>query len=327
MNKARFPYGVSNFEKLIEGEYVYVDRTQYIELLENLSAPYQFFLRPRRFGKSLFLSVLEYYYAQEHRAKFERLFSGLYIGQHPTPLVGKYLVLKFDFSGIETADIGKIYYSFLSAVQDAVESVLIRYPHLFAKEKREEIRAIQTPAETINRLLTFLEDHPQERLLVLIDEYDHFTNELIAFHFDNFQEIVSRNGFVRKFYEALKKGTQRGVIDRMFITGVSPITLDSLTSGFNIGSNLSLDLELHDLMGFREEEVAQLLRHAGVPEEELPQVLGDVRTWYNGYRFHRQAPHRLYNPDMVLYFAEEYARYRRYPERLLDINVSSDYGK
>ncbi|MCS7036715.1 MAG: AAA family ATPase, partial [Saprospiraceae bacterium] len=327
MNKARFPYGVSNFETLITDGYIYVDRTKHIETLERLSARYQFFLRPRRFGKSLFLSVLEYYYAQEHRNKFERLFGGLYIGQHPTPLAGKYLVLKFDFSGIETEDITKVYRGFLSAIQKGILSTLYKYPQTFPDDLYSAIESAESPVEAMSRLLTFVQTHASEKLFILIDEYDHFTNELIAFHFDNFQEIVSRNGFVRKFYEVLKEGTQRGVIDRMFITGVSPITLDSLTSGFNIGSNLSLDLELHDLMGFREEEVAHLLHHAGVLEEELPQVVGDVRTWYNGYRFHRQAPHRLYNPDMVLYFAEEYARYRRYPERLLDINVSSDYGK
>ncbi len=163
--------------------------------------------------------------------------------------------------------------------------------------------------------------------MVLIDEYDHFTNELIAFYLDDFKEIVSRNGFVRKFYEVIKKGTGDGVIDRIFTTGISPITLDSLTSGFNIADNLTLDLNMHDMLGFREEEVAELLRLAGVPEADFPVVSSDVRVWYNGYRFNEEVPHRLYNPDMVLYFATHYAEYGKYPRHLLDTNVSSDYGK
>ncbi len=327
MTKARFPYGVSNFETLVEEGYLYVDRTAYIERLERQGSRFHFFLRPRRFGKSLFVSVLEYYYGQEHRDKFERLFGRYYIGQHPTPNANRYLVLKFDFSGVETGEVSMLYDSFLEVVKDGVQKFLLRYAPLFGKEEQGIIQASKSPSDVMGKLLVFMERHPDERLMVVIDEYDHFTNELIAFYLDDFKEIVSRNGFVRKFYEVLKKGTGDGVIDRIFATGISPITLDSLTSGFNIADNLTLDLEMHDMLGFREEEVAELLRLAGVSEADFPTVSEDVRVWYNGYRFNEKVPHRLYNPDMVLYFVSWYSRYQEYPRHLLDTNVSSDYGK
>ncbi len=149
----------------------------------------------------------------------------------------------------------------------------------------------------------------------------------MGFYPNDFDKVVRRNGFVRKFYENVKKGTQIGIIDRIFITGVSPITWDSLTSGFNIADNLTVDLHLHDLMGFREEEVSDLLRLAGAPESEHERILDDVRTWYNGYQFNDEAPQRLYNPDMVLYFVKNYAQYGKYPRQLLDNNVASDYHK
>ncbi len=327
MTKARFPYGVSNFETLVEEGYLYVDRTAYIERLEWQGSRFHFFLRPRRFGKSLFVSVLEYYYGKEHRDKFERLFGRYYIGQHPTPNANRYLVLKFDFSAIDTGNPDRLHDWFLDTVRTSAQAMLHRYPQLFGQREWDMLDAAQTPAQVIERILLFMEAHPSEKIFLLVDEYDHFTNELVAFHLDDFKQIVSRNGFVRKFYEAIKKGTQQGTIDRIFATGISPITLDSLTSGFNIASNLTLDLNMHDMMGFREEEVAELLRLAGVPEADFPVVSNDVRVWYNGYRFNKQAKHRLYNPDMVLYFASHYAQYNEYPDTLLDTNVSSDYGK
>lgn len=161
----------------------------------------------------------------------------------------------------------------------------------------------------------------------MIDEYDHFANELVAFCLDEFKNSVSRTGYVRKFYERIKTATGGGTVDRIFITGVSPVTLDSLTSGFNIGTHLTLDLLFHNMMGFTEAEVAEILIGVGVAEDLLPTVLGDIRQWYNGYLFNGKVQTRLYNPDMVLYFASRYGRRRAYPEELLDTNIASDYGK
>lgn len=328
MQNTRFPYGISNFNTLISEGYYYVDRTFYIAALERLNARYHFFLRPRRFGKSLFVSVLQHYYGREYKADFTRLFGSFYIGQHPTPGANAYIVLKFDFSGVQTDQVDQILEMFTGRVRQNILTALIPHRSRLPQSAISAIEAATTPAAILGTTLQQIAEHcPGEKVYVIVDEYDHFTNEIIAFNFDNFRAIVSQNGFVRKFYEILKEGTQTGIVDRIFVTGVSPVTLDSLTSGFNIAVGLSLDLGLHDLMGFTEPETASLLRAANVPQEQLDRVLSDLRMWYNGYLFNPEAAHSLYNPDMVLYFAMHYARYGKYPDRLLDPNVSSDYGK
>ncbi len=164
-------------------------------------------------------------------------------------------------------------------------------------------------------------------IYLLIDEYDHFTNELIALRLDEFKEIVGKNGYVRKFYETLKTATREGIVERMFVTGVSPITMDSMTSGFNIGTHCTTLAALHDMIGFTEAECMDLLHNMEVPEAELDSVMSDLRHWYDGYKFARKAPNRLYNSDMVLYFAQEYQQTRSYPDKMLDSNIAPDYGK
>ncbi len=161
----------------------------------------------------------------------------------------------------------------------------------------------------------------------MIDEYDHFANELISFNFAYFSSIVSKNGFVHKFYEVLKTNVGDGIIDRIFITGVSPITVDSLTSGFNIARNISLKQEFHQMVGFDEAEVQGILEGIGVPEEQIPTTINDLHLWYNGYLFSIEAKNRVYNPIMVLYFAQEYQSLKGYPKKMLDTNIASDYGK
>ena len=150
---------------------------------------------------------------------------------------------------------------------------------------------------------------------------------MLAFNFSQFKTIISRNGWVRKFYEVLKTATTQGVIDRMFISGVSPITLDSLTSGFNIATNISNDSFLNEMMGFTQLEVRQLLKDIEVPAVAIGKVMTDLQLWYDGYKFHQDGKQQVYNPDMVLYFAKHYARHRKYPDDLLDENIASDYGK
>jgi hypothetical protein len=272
--------------------------------------------------------MMEHYYGKLHKGDFERLFGQYYIGQHPTPRANTYIVLKFDFSGIRTDDIDTIFQSFTKHVKESILKSLAPYRSAFPAGALDEVHQGTAASEILDTTLRLLVTYcPNEKIFVLIDEYDHFTNEIIAFNHNDFSAIVSQNGFVRKFFEMLKQGTGSGVVDRIFITGVSPITLDSLTSGYNIGTDLTRDFNMHDFMGFTEAEVTGLLEMAGVPEGELEAVMADVRDWYNGYCFNRKTKERLYNPDMVLYFASAYAQYQEYPENLLDANVASDYGK
>ena len=328
----KLPYGTSNFEQIASEEYYFVDRTLFIAQLEELPERYLFFLRPRRFGKSVFISMLQCYYGLEYADRFAELFGRFAIGQQPTPMANRYLILKFDFSHISTRTSESTYAGFLDNIKFGLKNFLTAYHFCFQPEDEAYILAGDNPTNLLSRFFSQLKRRQTEqqtnyKIYLLVDEYDHFANELVAFRLDEFKNSVSRNGYVRKFYERIKSATGDGSVDRIFITGVSPVTLDSLTSGFNIGTHLTLDLLFHNMMGFTEPEVAEILTGVGVTGEALPTVLDDVRQWYNGYLFNGHAPTRLYNPDMVLYFAARYGRRQAYPEELLDTNIASDYGK
>lgn len=324
----RLPYSTSSFDKLRREQRYYADRTQFIEFLEAVDDSYILLMRPRRFGKSLFLSVLHHYYGIEHKDQFEELFAPYYIGQHPTPLANKYLVINFDFSQIVTTNPKTTLRGFLFNVKESAKTFFATYPTYFDQQDIAALDNLIYPSEVIQHLIGLVQRKVSNHLLyILIDEYDHFANELLAFHFKDFEGIVGTNGFVRKFYEAIKVGTQTGTVDRIFITGVSPVTLDSLTSGFNIGTNISTLEGFNEIVGFTEPEVSTILTEIGVKNTQLASTLADVRQWYDGYLFHEDATNRIYNPTMVLYFAMHYNRNKKYPKELLDTNIASDYGK
>lgn len=324
----KIPYGESNFEKIIEYGFHYVDRTQFLVDIEDAGGQYLFFLRPRRFGKSLFISILQYYYGLRYKSDFERNFGQLYIGKNPTPFANHYFILKYDFSGIDTDTIEGSYQGFLEEVKTGVRMMFNDHPEIFSAADLNAITQCDRPEVVIRRMTEIVRDKGADRsIYLLIDEYDHFTNRLLVYNKDAFQRIVSQEGFYRSFFEAIKVATQQRVVERMFTTGVSPITLDSLTSGFNIGTNITLDARFHNMLGFRAEEVAAILAGCGVKTADLPNVLEDVRRWYDGYRFHKNAELYLYNPDMVLYFAQQYKVTGQAPEQMLDVNIASDYGR
>lgn len=324
----KIPYGRSDFKSLILNGYHYVDRTGYLRRLEASGGTYLFFLRPRRFGKSLWISMLQHYYGAEHKADFGALFGKTDIGQNPTPLANTFLVLRLDFSQIETSTEGSTVAGFRNNVLNGVRDFQATYPYALTKEQMSEMEKQELPAAIIQNFFVSVRNNvPDAKIYLLIDEYDHFANELVAFDLERFKASVTGNGWVRKFYEAIKNATGQGTVERMFITGVSPLTLDSLTSGFNIGTQLSTDVGAHDMMGFAEAEVRTILEGVGVKEADVDKVLADVRAWYNGYLFNDEASNRLYNPDMVLYFAEEYRKAQKYPKKMLDTNIASDYGK
>ncbi|WP_020397155.1 AAA family ATPase [Thiolinea disciformis] len=320
----KIPYGVSNFKDLITQGYHYIDKTAYIAAMEE-AGKHTILLRPRRFGKSLFLSMLEHYYDTQYTDDFETLFADLHIGQHPTPLKNSYPILFMEFSGIATSSEADIYRAFSTKIQLALERFLERYH--YPSHTLASIAQVQSPHEKMEAFLRIIEG---QKILLLIDEYDHFANSLLGNDLSLFQSIVGKGGFVRSFYETIKTGTQRGIIDRLFITGVTPIMLDSMTSGFNIGKNLSLTEAFNEAIGFNRVEVEGLLSSIAntCPTLDQNTLYDDVRRWYNGYRFHLDARETIYNSDMVLYFVDRFD-YKRcvYPKRMLDINIASDYGK
>jgi hypothetical protein len=324
----KIPYGKSDYRTLVEENYFYQDRTSYIQTLESWGSTYLLYLRPRRFGKSLLLSTLHYYYGLQHQTAFNKLFGHTYIGKNPTPNANKYMVLHFDFSSIDTTSEAGVFNGFLSNVLKGIGNFLTDYKTYFSKEQVKEILSQKEPNEAIKKLFYNLyENRAVSKVYILIDEYDHFANELISFNFNHFMDIVTKNGYVRKFYEAIKIETTTGIVERILMTGVSPITVDSLTSGFNIAKNISLSSTFHQMVGFEEKEVEGILAGVDMPMGDIPSTMNDMRLWYNGYLFNPDISKRVYNPNMVLYFADEYREQRKYPRDMLDVNVASDYGK
>lgn len=317
---SKIPYGVSNFAKLRSQNYLYVDKTKYIEILEGYGESYIFFLRPRRFGKSLFVSLLSHYYDIATRDQFAELFKGLYIGEKPTSLANTYYILHFNFSSITTSQQDKLVEGFTQRLLEGLDVFCHKYNLAF------EYKKAGMPAEILSSFLSKVGFHINGKIYVLIDEYDHFADELLSFQVEVFEETISRTGFVRKWFEALKIGTE-SIVDRIFVTGVSPITLNSLTSGFNIAKNKTRDPNLNEMMGFTEEEVCELsqavLGELGKSEE----VLQQLKDYYNGYLFSEDAFIRVFNSDMVLYYLTEYLLTHRPPKDLIDTNISSDYSK
>ncbi|ABY95282.1 MULTISPECIES: ATP-binding protein [Thermoanaerobacter] len=324
----KIPYGMSNFRAMREEGYLYVDKTMYIEKIENLNSKYLFFIRPRRFGKSLFLSTLENYYDIKNEKDFEKLFSDLYIGKNPTKLKNSYMILKLNFSGLNTENKDQLKESFLLSVKNSINALLNRYEGIL--ENTEEIRKKIDQITDINAVIMTIINEVKKvgkKVYLIIDEYDHFANDIIAMGDSEFyREIVRASGFVRDFYETLKIGTE-SVIDRIFITGISPIMLDDLTSGFNIALNVTMDLSLNEMLGFTEEEVVKILEKVGIEEKEREKSLEELKELYDGYLFSAEAEKRIYNPDMVLYYLDSIVRYKKPPRNLIDDNVKTDYGR
>jgi hypothetical protein len=324
----KIPYGKSDYRTMVENNYFYQDRTHYFHVLEDWGPTYLLYLRPRRFGKSLWISTLQYYYGAQFKESFEALFGNTFAGKNPTPKANEYLVLRFDFSGINTDTENGVYDGFVKKILVGVESFLEAYNSYFTKEEKKDILSELAPNDIALKLFSCVYNKKiDKKIYVLVDEYDHFANELISFNFNHFGDIVAKNGYVRKFYETIKIATGNGTVERIFMTGVSPITLDSMTSGFNMTSNITLEKAFHQMTGFDENEVKGILEKIDVPAEKLPAVINDMRLWYNGYWFNPDVKNKVYNPNMVLYFANAYQTNEGYPREMLDINIASDYHK
>ena len=322
----KLPNGISNYEKIIEENRIYVDKTMYIEKMEDLADSTIMFLRPRKFGKTLFTSTLECYYDKNRVDKFEKLFGKTYIGKNPTPNKNRYCILRFNFSGISTNTVEETMKGFREKVDLGINRFVADY----------EIEFYNNPEQSTEGILgsifeAFRTQRRDEKIYVIIDEYDHFANELLGFRTDEFKELVAKNGKIRKWYEILKEGTE-SVVDRIFITGVAPITLDSTTSGFNIANDITKDIEFNDMLGFNKEDVKYLMTEIDIPEEKQEELIPIIKENYDGYIFSNMIKseyenYKIYNSNMTLYFLDAYQEQGQVPEELVDINILSDYGK
>ena len=323
----KLPNGISNYEQIVRENRVYVDKTMYIEKLENLADNTIMFLRPRKFGKTLFTSTLECYYDKNKIDKFEELFGKTYIGKNPTENKNRYCILRFNFSGINTNTVDGAMQGFKNSTIESIKIFVSRYEIDFYINEEQEAE------EILNSLYTaFYIQKPNEKIYVIIDEYDHFANELLGFRTNEFKNLVSKNGKIRKWYEILKKGTE-SVVDRIFITGVAPVTLDSTTSGFNIANDTTKNIEFNDMLGFCGNDVKYIMTELEITEEKQEELLPIIKENYDGYIFSDEIEneklneYKLYNSNMTLYYLNEYCRLKENPKKLVDTNIISDYTK
>ena len=322
------PYGVSNFVTIVEENIYYVDKTMYIPMLEN-EARNLFFIRPRRFGKSLFLGMLHAYYDCRTKDKFEQWFGKLWIGQHPTPNQGRYQVLHLDFSQVG-GRIEKLEENFDSYCRVVFDSFVDIYEDYYTDDFVKKVRSAATAVDK----LTLINDESKKYeypLYLIIDEYDNFTNTVLNEQGEDvYWSITHAEGFYRDIFKKFK-----GSFDRIFITGVSPVTLDDVTSGFNIGWHISTKPEFNQMLGFSTEDVHALFSYykasgAIRPDCNIEAVIDEMKPWYDNYRFAKDALHtqsRVFNCDMVLYYLRNYISRGEGPEEMIDPNTKTDYNK
>lgn len=321
------PYGVADFATVIEQNLYYVDKTMFIPELEKQPRNL-FFIRPRRFGKSIFLSMLYSYYDCTQSHKFQSLFGNLWIGQHPTPLQGKYQVLFLDFSQI-TGNIDKLETKFNSYLSINLDAFVRQYSEYYQAEM-EEILAQEDFEEKMELIFKAAKAH-QYHLYLIIDEYDNFTNVILNERGENvYHAITHADGFYRDVFKKFK-----GNFERIFMMGVSPVTLDDVTSGFNIGWNISIKPEFDEMLGFSTTDVVEMFtyykEYGSIPaDSDIDAIVNDMKPWYDNYCFAKQAlkkKTRMFNCDMVLYYLRNYMDAGCPPEEMIDPNTRTDYGK
>ncbi|MGN0190634.1 MAG: ATP-binding protein [Candidatus Cryptobacteroides sp.] len=324
----QIPYGVSDFRSVREQDLYYVDKSMYIEKIENQPRTL-IFIRPRRFGKSLFINMMRLYYDKNAAGDFDRLFGDLYIGQHPTPNRNRYQILYLDFSRIG-GDLNTLKEDFNSYCNIQLNSFMDSYRQDYPEHYVKEFYECKNARMRLSILRNMSESN-QIPLYLFIDEYDNFTNVVLNEHGEEiYHQMTYASGFYREVFKLFK-----GMFERIFLTGVSPVTLDDLTSGFNIGWNASTRPELDKMLGFSTEDVREMFTYyKGVgmlPAEcDIEAMIEEMKPWYNNYCFAKEClsdGNRVFNCDMVLYYLRNYVMDHHAPENMLDPNTKTDYSK
>lgn len=327
-NVKRLPYGINDFEAVIEQNQYYVDKTMYLPLLENQPSNI-IFIRPRRFGKSIFLSMLHAYYDCSKKEKFQTLFGDLWVGKHPTPLQGRYQVLHLDFSYVG-GSIDKLEENFDMYLRVKLDGFMRIYQEFYLTDFKEKFFKSDSATEK----LALLQDETATKgipLYLIIDEYDNFTNTVLNEQGENvYWAITHADGFYRDVFKKFK-----GMFERIFITGVSPVTLDDVTSGFNIGWHISTKPEFNQMLGFSQEEVRKMFAYykevGGIPAtSDIEAMIDEMKPWYDNYCFSKKAletQSKVFNCDMVIYYLRNYMDYGQAPDLMIDPNTRTDYNK
>ncbi|WP_069469825.1 AAA family ATPase [Candidatus Marithrix sp. Canyon 246] len=327
----KFPYGISNFHRIVTNNYFYVDRSNHIRLIED-AGDQILFLRPRRFGKSLLLSMLENYYDVAKADEFDKLFGNLAIGKNPTPLHNKYLVMKWDFSNInpkgEAQDIEMRLYHYINR---CIKNFAYKYQALLP------INIQIDPEDAIDSFLSMLNAVLQTpyRLYLLIDEYDNFANEVMMgkgqINPERYKALTSADSSLKAIFKTVKSASGGLGLERVFLTGASPILMSDMTTAYNVAKNIYLEPEFNELCGFQEHEIkavlTQIVKECGFENDKINEALTLIRSFYDGYCFNESCKADIYNPTLALYFFDSFQKNCKFPQQMLDDNLSMDLNK
>jgi len=322
------PYGISNFKQVRSENKYLVDKTMYFEKMEQ-AGNFLFLVRPRRFGKSLFLNMLEAYYDVNEKYGFEDLFSGLYVADHPTENRNKYQVMHLDFS-LVGSDVERLQENFDFYLSMRCDSFARKYARFYPDGFVEEVRRLQHGEQKLN-YINVAAHTAGCPLYLVVDEYDNFTNNVLNIKgHDAYHALTHGTGFYRDVFKLFKP-----MFDRIIMLGVSPITLDDLTSGYNIALNITMDPRFNQMLGFSENEVRQMIRYykdAGAIKEDVTEdsIIDDIKPWYDNYCFAEESFGKepsMFNSDMVCYYMNNLVGLGSRPKELVDPNTMTDYGK
>ena len=331
VKRKRIPYGMMNFIDVREDDCYYVDKTHYIPLIENANK-YFFYIRPRRFGKSLTISMLHHYYNILEADKFEKWYGDLYIGKHPTPERNSYLIIYLNFA-VVNAELNSYRQSLDAHCNTEFNFFCDVYAQYLPEGIKEEMNKKKGAVEQLNYLYKECIKTNQQ-IYLFIDEYDHFTNKILSEPscLEDYKSETYGTSYLRSFFDTVKAGTD-STIKRCFVTGVSPVTMDDLTSGFNIGTNYSLSPEFNEMTGFNEEEVRAMLDYYATTcqfHHSTDELIEAMKPWYDNYCFSEKSygGTTMYNSNMVLYFVDNYIRNGGYmPRNMVEENIRVDYNK
>ena len=321
------PYAVANYADLRDRGFYYVDKTDYIPRLEAYNAPV--FLRPRRFGKSLLVSTLAHYYDRTLAHRFEDLFGGTYIGSHPTPEHNRYMIIRYDFSAMVMADnMEGLEQNFNILNRGPVEIMVTHNRDLFGDF---QFSTRENATQMLEEVLAYARAHDLPPVYILIDEYDNFTNQLLTSYNDPlYEKVTTADSFLRTFFKVIKKGIGEGSIRTCFCTGVLPVTMDDLTSGYNIAEILTLESDFINMLGFTHAETDAYLRYVldkyTGSQERYDEIWQLIVNNYDGYRFSPKGE-KLFNATILTYFLKKFAVNKgEVPEEMIDENLRTDIG-
>ena len=320
------PYGIANYEQVKREGLFMVDKTQYFERMEK-AGHFLFLIRPRRFGKSLFLSMMESYYDIEKKDDFEPLFGDTYVGSHPTEEHNEYQVLKLDFS-ITGGNIDELRENVYGYIDVTYGMFVSKYANYYPKGYEEGFYQQKSTSDRMNYVHAMIKRYNVKAYLI-VDEYDNFTNNVLNKHGEAvYHALTHAEGFYRELFKRFKPS-----FTRILMMGVSPVTMDDVTSGYNIATALTLEKQFNEMLGFSEEEVRGIIRYyneVGAFSLDEDETLRAMRPWYDGYCFSEYANvegHHVFNTDMVLYYLKSFLLNGEAPDDLIDPNTRTDYAK